>query len=83
MNEDGCCAFGVNLRSRLGARRRNPYLGSVRGATPDYKVFRGEPGGLRHPREIFHEAIQLDARGLIQLGLLLLMLTPWPAWRFQ
>jgi uncharacterized membrane protein len=52
------------------------YLVQFGGATPDYKVFRGEPGGLRHPREIFHEAIHLDARGLIQLGLLLLIATP-------
>ena len=52
------------------------YLVQFGGATPDYKVFRGEPGGLRHPREIIHEAIQLDARGLIQLGLLLLIATP-------
>ena len=43
------------------------YLVQFGGATPDYKVFRGEPGGLRHPREIIHEAIHLDARGLIQL----------------
>jgi uncharacterized membrane protein len=52
------------------------YLVQFGGATPDYKVFRGEPGGLRHPREIIHEAIHLDAPGLIQLGLLLLIATP-------
>src|ERR1700691_3160215 len=48
------------------------YLVQFGGATPDYKVFRGEPGGLRHPREIIHEAIHLDAPGLIQLVLLLI-----------
>jgi uncharacterized membrane protein len=52
------------------------YLIQFGGATPDYKVFRGEPGGLRHPFEIIHEAIHLDARGIIQLGLLLLIATP-------
>jgi uncharacterized membrane protein len=52
------------------------YLIQSAGARPDYKVFHGEPGGLRYPREIIREAIELDARGLIQLGLLLLIATP-------
>ncbi|MGD0402883.1 MAG: DUF1634 domain-containing protein [Candidatus Acidiferrales bacterium] len=52
------------------------YLTQSSGARPDYKVFQGEPGGLRHPLEIIRGAIELDARGLIQLGLLLLIATP-------
>jgi uncharacterized membrane protein len=52
------------------------YLVQSGGARPDYKVFRGEPGGLRYSHEIFHEAMELNARGLIQLGLLLLIATP-------
>jgi uncharacterized membrane protein len=52
------------------------YLVHFGGAEPDYKVFRGEPGGLRYTREIIRGATELDARGLIQLGLLLLIATP-------
>jgi uncharacterized membrane protein len=52
------------------------YLAQSGAVRPDYKVFHGEPSGLRYPREIIHEAIELDARGLIQLGLLLLIATP-------
>jgi uncharacterized membrane protein len=57
-------AGGIHYLTQSGVKR------------PDYKVFHGEPGGLRYPREIIHEAMELDARGLIQLGLLLLIATP-------
>jgi len=47
------------------------------GASPaDYRVFRGEPAELRHIRGIAHEAASLRGRGIIQLGLLLLIATP-------
>ena len=52
------------------------YLVQFGSAKPDYEVFRGEPGGLRYTHEIIHEAMELNARGLIQLGLLLLIATP-------
>jgi uncharacterized membrane protein len=52
------------------------YLVQFGGAKPEYKVFRGEPGGLRYSHEIVRGAMELDARGLIQLGLLLLIATP-------
>jgi uncharacterized membrane protein len=42
----------------------------------DYRVFRGEPERLRTVSGIFSEAIALHGRGLIQLGLLVLILTP-------
>jgi uncharacterized membrane protein len=44
--------------------------------TPDYRVFRGEPADLRSLGGIFHEALALRARGVVQLGLLLLIATP-------
>ena len=42
----------------------------------DYRVFRGEPERLRVISGILSEAIAFHARGLIQLGLLVLILTP-------
>lgn len=42
----------------------------------DYRVFRGEPSDLRTVRGILRDALALQARGIIQLGLLLLIATP-------
>jgi uncharacterized membrane protein len=42
----------------------------------DYRVFRGEPAELRSPVGIVTDALALRGRGLIQLGLLLLIATP-------
>lgn len=47
------------------------------GSSPaSYSVFRGEPTDLRHVSDIFHKALSVDPRGLIQLGILLLIATP-------
>ena len=45
---------------------------------PQYGVFafHGEPSDLRSVSQIFEQAISLHARGLIQLGLLILIATP-------
>lgn len=43
---------------------------------PLYHVFRGEPTDLRSVPGIVRDALALRGRGLIQLGLLLLILTP-------
>jgi uncharacterized membrane protein len=42
----------------------------------NYKVFQGEPAELRTLTGILHQAAELGGRGLIQLGLLLLIATP-------
>jgi uncharacterized membrane protein len=39
-------------------------------------AFRGEPENLRHPVGIVERALALSGRGLIQLGLLVLIATP-------
>jgi uncharacterized membrane protein len=44
--------------------------------TTNYRVFQGEPEELRTIPGILREAGQLHGRGLIQLGLLLLIATP-------
>jgi uncharacterized membrane protein len=44
--------------------------------TTNYRVFQGEPEGLRTISGILREAGEIRGRGLIQLGLLLLIATP-------
>ncbi|HVO82526.1 MAG TPA: DUF1634 domain-containing protein [Terriglobales bacterium] len=47
------------------------------GHTPaDYHIFRGEPTDLRSISGIIRDAVGLQGRGIIQLGLLLLIATP-------
>jgi len=43
---------------------------------PQYHAFRGEPAGLRSVPGIVADALALSSRGWIQLGLILLILTP-------
>jgi uncharacterized membrane protein len=42
----------------------------------NYRVFQGEPSDLRHIRGILRTAWSGNGRGIIQLGLLLLIATP-------
>jgi uncharacterized membrane protein len=43
---------------------------------PDDRVFRGEPVDLRQVPGILNDVLALRGRGIIQLGVLLLILTP-------
>ncbi len=52
------------------------YLAAHGGETPHYGAFEGEPLDLSSVRGVLADAVTLDARGLIQLGLLLLVATP-------
>lgn len=52
------------------------YLVRYGAAVPNYKVFRGEPAELRSVGGIARDAIGWSAKGLIELGLLLLIATP-------
>jgi uncharacterized membrane protein len=45
-------------------------------AQPNYQIFRGEPADLKTLRGIWDDALSFRGRGIIQLGLLLLILTP-------
>lgn len=42
----------------------------------NFRVFRGEPADLRGARGIIRDTLALRGRGIIQLGLLLLIATP-------
>jgi uncharacterized membrane protein len=44
--------------------------------SPDYRVFRGEPSDLRSLSGIVTDTLSLRSRGIIQIGLLLLIATP-------
>lgn len=44
--------------------------------SPDYRVFHGEPADLRRVSGIVTDALSLQSRGIMQLGLLLLVATP-------
>ena len=44
--------------------------------SPDYRAFHGEPADLRSVSGIVTDALALQSRGIIQLGLLLLVATP-------
>jgi uncharacterized membrane protein len=52
------------------------YLAKFGAVQPDYRIFRGEPSDLRFVRAIATDAAARRARGLIQLGLLILIATP-------
>lgn len=43
---------------------------------PDYRAFHGEPNDLKTLSGIWHQTLSGHGRGLIQLGLLLLIATP-------
>ena len=45
-------------------------------ASPDYRVFHGEPADLRSVHGIIKDVLSLRIRAVIQLGLLLLIATP-------
>lgn len=52
------------------------YLTKYGDLKPDYRIFRGEPAYLRSLGGVAGDAIALHSRGIIQLGLLLLIATP-------
>ena len=52
------------------------YLAHHGRSPADYRMFHGEPAAYREISGIFHDALQLHGRGIIQLGLLLLIATP-------
>jgi len=52
------------------------YLARHGHSPTDYRVFRGEPSELRSVGGILRDAVALSGRGVIQLGLLLLIATP-------
>jgi uncharacterized membrane protein len=67
---------GVLLAAVVVALGGAVYLARHGGERTDLHEFRGEPEALRSPSGIVGEALQGRGRGLVQLGLLLLIATP-------
>ena len=67
---------GVLLAAVVVAAGGVIYLAHNGHAHPDYRIFRGEPSDLSHVRGILRDARAGRGRGIIQLGLLLLIATP-------
>jgi uncharacterized membrane protein len=67
---------GVLLAAAVALIGGGVYLGQHGTRPGDYRTFHGEPEDLRRPAGIIGEALALRGRGLIQLGLLLLIATP-------
>lgn len=67
---------GVLLAAAVVLTGGIAYLARHGAAVPDYHVFRGQPANLRSLTGIVRSAFALDERGIIQLGLLLLVATP-------
>ena len=68
--------FGVLLAAAVVLAGGLAYLVRHGGAVPDYHRFRGQPEQLRSLAGIVRGALALDERGVIQLGLVLLVATP-------
>jgi uncharacterized membrane protein len=67
---------GVLLSALVVLLGASIYLFRYGRSPADYRVFRGEPVELRSIRGIIGQAFALRGRGIIQLGLLLLIATP-------
>ena len=67
---------GVILAAMLVLAGGVIYLTGHSGAAPGYRTFRGEPAELRTIPGIFQQALAGRGRGLIQVGLLMLIATP-------
>ena len=67
---------GVTLAAAVVLLGGGIYLARHGRESPQYHVFRGEPTDLRTISGIVKEALAFQGRGLIQLGLLLLIATP-------
>jgi uncharacterized membrane protein len=68
--------FGVLLAAAVVLAGGIAYLARYGAVVPDYRVYRGQPANLRSLAGIVRTALALDERGVVQLGLVLLVATP-------
>jgi uncharacterized membrane protein len=68
--------LGVLLAAGVVAVGAAIYLVRHGGSAPEYHAFQGEPTDLRTISGIVRDALEFRGRGIIQLGLLLLIATP-------
>ena len=67
---------GVGLAAAVVAVGGMVFLYRYGRLAPDYRVFRGEPSDLSRLSGIVQDAVTGHSRGIVQLGLLLLIATP-------
>jgi uncharacterized membrane protein len=67
---------GVLLSAAVVTAGGVAFLARHGGDRSDHRTFHGEPAELRGPVGVASDALAGDSRGLIQLGLLLLIATP-------
>ncbi len=72
----GLLRFGVLLAAAVVLAGGLAFLARHGAAVPDYRAFRGQPDNLRFLGGIVRSALAFDERGLVQLGLVLLVATP-------
>ena len=68
--------FGVTSAATIVVAGAAIYLVRHGFQPASYRVFRGEPSDLREWHGIIREAMHARGRGIMQLGLLVLLLTP-------
>jgi uncharacterized membrane protein len=68
--------FGVLISAAVVGIGGIIYVARHGGAPASYGVFRGEPDDLRHTSGIVKQVLGGRSRGIIQLGLILLIATP-------
>ncbi|SRR5581483_3356204 len=68
--------LGVGLSAAVVLAGAVVYLGRHGIEHADYRSFHGEPSELRSLRGIVQSAMQFRGRGIIQLGLVMLIATP-------
>ena len=67
---------GVLLAGLIVLAGGSLYLFRYGSALPDFRVFRGEPSDLRTLTGVVSDAARIRSRGIIQLGLIVLIATP-------
>ena len=67
---------GVSLSALVVIFGAVIYLARHGRAPADYRVFRGEPTDLKSLSGILHSALTFHGQGIIQLGLVILIVTP-------
>lgn len=67
---------GVTLAAAIVVAGGILYLMHNGHARPEDHIFRGEPADLRQIPGVLNDVLALRGRGIIQLGILLLILTP-------
>ncbi|MGA2193398.1 MAG: DUF1634 domain-containing protein [Nitrospirota bacterium] len=72
----GVLRAGVLIAAVVVAAGGIYYLHKYGDLRPEYKFFRGEPSDLRSLTGIFKDALALRSRGIIQMGILVLVATP-------